>query len=846
MGQAQIRSRDEGSDWAADTYGSAPQSDVLARLQRSFTMAQEVGRIGSYEIDLRDGSAFATPSFFEHLGLPRSRDQIGREEWLALVHPDDRSWMIEHLNAASATSGAVDTEYRIVRADGTIRWITARAQIELGPDGAPRWAYGVQQDTTDRKRAEAVLRESELRFRTVAEQSSDLVYSYDVDAGRIEWFGEVDRLFGYAPGLFPRTIAAWEAYIHPEDRSRTLDALHRHINAGEPFDLEYRTISLDGTVRLWVERGTLIPGSGGACIMVGAMTDVTEQRRSISQLAESEARFRNLADHLPMMVWVTRADQGVSFLNRQWEDFSGRRLADGLGGGWLGSIHPDDAAFAEKMLAGHRAERRAFQIDHRMIRYDGESRWMMNIGVPRFSPDDEFLGFAGAVIEITERKLAEQHAAWSADHDSLTQLANRGSFQRELRSGLALAGAAGMRAAVILLDLDHLKLVNDTLGHDAGDALIRTVGARLAEAVGQRGIVARLGGDEFGILLVDVASRAEAMAQASHLASLAGQPVPHSGGNLDCRGSIGLTIFPDDSLCPDELLKNADLALYEAKSRRGTSVATYRPALRAQLRLRTRASAEAQRCLSDDRITPYYQPRIDLATGALSGFEALLRMRGAHGKVHPPGRILTAFEDPKLALAVGKRMLDRVLADIAEWQEAGRAFCRVAINASELEFRSGGYADRVLRTLERSGVAPDRLEIEVTETVLVSRDTRLISNELSQSSRAGVLIALDDFGTGYASLTHLKQFPVDIIKIDRSFAAILTECEDGRASVRAIVGLGQSLGKTVIAEGVETAEQAHWLRRPGCELGQSYFFARPMSAARAVGLAGSWASLTPA
>jgi EAL domain-containing protein (putative c-di-GMP-specific phosphodiesterase class I) len=311
----------------------------------------------------------------------------------------------------------------------------------------------------------------------------------------------------------------------------------------------------------------------------------------------------------------------------------------------------------------------------------------------------------------------------------------------------------------------------------------------------------------------------------------------HQGQSIDCRASMGLTLFPNDSRAADELLKNADLALYAAKSEKRGSLVPYRQHMRSELWRRVRARDSVRRCLGEDRLLPFYQPQVDLATGQVTGFEALLRLRGANGKTHGPAKVLAAFEDAHLAIEIGDRMLEQVMGDLRAWMDAGAPVGRVAVNASAMEFRAGGYAERVLRHLRAAGLPPQLIEIEVTETVLVGRDAHVIGAALSTLSAEGVRIALDDFGTGYASLTHLKQFPVDAIKVDRSFVAGLESDEGDRAIVSAIVGLGRTLGKDVIAEGVETPGQAAKLQAMGCHAAQGFLYARPLPLIQAMSFA---------
>jgi len=806
-------------------------------LNRAFDLAEEIGWIGCYEIDFSDWSTLMSPTCRAQFGMAPDQQRLSHAEWQTLVHPGDIERMGRHIAAIVARRGDESIEYRIIRPDGSVRWIWARTRIEFDAAGAPLAGYGVQQDITERRLAEDTLRERELHFRTAAEQTSDLIYSYDVDTGAIQWFGDVDGAFGYPPGLFPRTLDGWEAHIQLEDRAAATAALEKHIAEGAPFDVEYRTFSLDGTVRYWIDRGRITQGLDGGRLMVGAMTDVTEQRKTLQALAESEERFRHMADHMPAMAWLTGPDGQTLFLSRSWYDLTGQTPETALGQGWISVIHPQDRKSAITTITEQARGFRTFQNDFRLQLPDGSIRWMLNAGVPRFDKERTFLGYVGCVIDITARKQAEDRITWAAEHDGLTGLANRTRFQAELRTALDEAVVTGDKLALIVFDLDHLKLVNDTLGHDAGDHLIRSVGLRMRDALGSDGLVARLGGDEFGIILRNVEGRHAAVRRAKQLAAQLDEPLHHNGQSIDCRASMGLTLFPNDSHAADELLKNADLALYAAKSEKRGSLIPYRHQMRSDLRQRVRARDSVRRCLGEDRLLPFYQPQIDLSTGRVTGFEALLRLRGAGGKTFGPSKVLTAFEDPNLALEIGDRMLGQVMVDLTAWLDTGAPVGRVAVNASAMEFRAGGYAERVLQQLRAAGLPPELIEIEVTETVLVGRDANVIGAALSTLSAEGVRIALDDFGTGYASLTHLKQFPVDAIKVDRSFVAGLESDEGDRAIASAIVGLGRTLGKDVIAEGVETIAQAQRLEAIGCHAAQGFLFARPLPLAQAIAFA---------
>lgn len=449
----------------------------------------------------------------------------------------------------------------------------------------------------------------------------------------------------------------------------------------------------------------------------------------------------------------------------------------------------------------------------------------------------------GILQDVTEQKEAEQRMWHMANHDALTDLPNRGLMRDRLDVALRRARRAGCHVVLLLIDLDQFKDVNDSLGHDAGDALLIEAARRLIECVREVDTVARLGGDEFVVVLDRVASAAEGLEVADRILEALREPFVYRRGKLSCRGSIGFAMAPEHGTDPQELLKNADIALYRAKAAgRGIAV-QYDVAMREATETRVQVNTRVRHGLENGEFLPYYQPKISLRTGAIAGFEALLRWRHPRKGLLGPDDFAGAFEDTDLAIAIGARVLDIAVGDMREWLDSGLEFGRVAINVTSAEFARGEFAERVLDGLAGKGVPPERLAIEVTESVFLGRGIEAVHHSLSKLHRAGVLIALDDFGTGYASLTHLKQFPVDRIKIDRSFIRDLERDADDAAIVRAVVNLGHSLGIKTTAEGVETVSQAAYLRMNGCDFAQGYLFSKALPATRVPWLLRNW---TPA
>ena len=415
-------------------------------------------------------------------------------------------------------------------------------------------------------------------------------------------------------------------------------------------------------------------------------------------------------------------------------------------------------------------------------------------------------------------------------HDGLTGLLNRGALKDALELSIKSTEATGSAGAVILVDLDNFKLINDTLGHDVGDHVLQAVAAGLRDAVGDNGHTARLGGDEFALVLTDFVGTNQLHVMVEGLLERISRAVAIKGRTITPHASIGVALFPKDGTTPPELLKNADIALYAAKSFGRGGYVQFVPSMTGPIRRRAVAAAAVREALANDRVEACYQPMIDLDCGRLFGFEAKLQVILPDGRLMPVTQIVTVHEDVELAQALGERILTKVAYDAKAWRDNGLALTQIAVNACAAEFRDGNYARRFLAKIDEAGLAPTLFALEVAETVFASRGTDYVASALRTLSEAGVKISLDDFGTGPASLSHLKRLPVTGVKIDESFVeAVEHDAADG-AVVRAMIGLAAGFGLNLAADGVNTSGQATMLATLGCTVGQGDLFGGASSA----------------
>jgi diguanylate cyclase (GGDEF)-like protein/PAS domain S-box-containing protein len=603
------------------------------------------------------------------------------------------------------------------------------------------------------------------------------------------------------------------------------------VQSGQTWSGEFCDRAKDGSL-IWV-RAIVIPWKN-TCGELESLTtigvDVTEQRSAEAELKRAHARLEAFIKHAPAAVAMFDTEMRyVAHTDRWLQDYHLKQKSlVGLGHyDVFPEIPPHWRAKHLRILAGATES----CDEERFRRADGSEnilRWEVR---PWYIPDGSIGGIIMLTEEISERKKL-QDQLWSlAKLDSLTGLPNRLLFNETLRDAIVAAAESGSSLGVALLDLDHFKEINDTLGHDAGDEVLKIVASRLQNVLDGAGTISRLGGDEFAVLILGHGSDDAIYEVLSDIKTALAEPMNLAGTVRSCSASIGLTIFPRDATDQRDLLKNADLALYRAKSFGRGRTDIFSPDLRAAIDRRVALQADAQTALQRDEFQLYFQPIIPSAPVEPPSFEALLRWaHPVHGLI-APGRFEEIFEDPSIAVAIGDRVMDLALQQAAAWQAEGLPFGRVAVNVTGADFAFGSLADRLKAKLNQYGVSPENVCVEVTERVFLGSGSMHVGEALHELDELGVEIALDDFGTGYASLSHLKAYPIGRLKIDRSFVNDMQDNSDNLSIVQAIVQLGRSLGLCTTAEGVEQEAQVALLRSMGCGSLQGYYFSKPLPAA---------------
>ncbi|RYE70165.1 MAG: EAL domain-containing protein [Rhizobiaceae bacterium] len=701
-----------------------------------------------------------------------------------------------------------------------------------------------------RKAFEEILRSRvEMGELVSALQSSQEHHRYSVELNpQIPWIAD-------ANGLIVELSSRWSAYtgiplkqalgtgwtraVHSDDLPALMVLANEVLASGNAnlAGARYRLAAADGSYRWFRMRGNPRHDADGSIIgWYGNVEDIDEQVKAESALRESEERYRLASRATKDIIWDWSPLTGRIQWAGDFESVLGYREAaqETSINWWMNHVHPEDLP---DMLAlyGRVLENQqdSWSHEHRFLGADGTYRNVFSRGYAIRNDTGTAIRAIGAMSDITLAKQAEDKLRWAAYHDALTDLANRKQAADELERALEKAAAASRSVGVVLVDVDSFKAINDTLGHAAGDAVLKTVARRLQANAPAGATVARLGGDEFAIILPDLSEEDASAATVKALLDGVGEALRIEESVMDVSLSAGAALWPRDGAIAEEVMKCADLALYVAKSEGSGGIRGFNPAMRDRVDDRNRMLRDAREALQDDRVVPFYQPKIALASGQVVGFEALLRWHHHRSGLQPPGAIAAAFQDSSLSTHLTDRMLDRVLADTAGWLDKGHSFGRIAINGSPADFRRDDFAERILTRCHETGVSPSLLELEVTETVLLDRLADSVERTFRTLRSEGVSIALDDFGTGYASLTHLQQFPVNVLKIDRSFISKLdgTNGPD-RAIVQGVIDIARRMKIETVAEGIETEVQACDLLELGCDVGQGFLFSRAIAADR--------------
>jgi diguanylate cyclase (GGDEF)-like protein/PAS domain S-box-containing protein len=558
--------------------------------------------------------------------------------------------------------------------------------------------------------------------------------------------------------------------------------------------------------------GTLL---GRSALLKLQLRDHSEQFRAIVDLAQEFTYFRRLDGRYE---YVSPACERMTGYAPE-EFYHTPNLMDLL-------IHPEDRERWANHLHSINDGGKPESFDLRLIARDNRVVWFNHVCAPVYDERGQQVGVRSTNLDVTGRKEDEARIERMAFFDPLTELPNRRSLVRHIRDEIVRAEACGDHFAILFLDLNRFKNINDSFGHSFGDRLLRQIAERLRGSCHNGCMVSRFGGDEFVILLRGVAEKVQAAEVAKRLLLVIEQPLELDGIDLHVSGSIGIAFYPEDGEEEDTLIRNADVAMYKTKKDSSGNIRVYSADFSDEATHFVTTESKIQKGILNNEFVAYYQPKVDIRSGKVIGMEALARWQHPQQGLISPGEFIPVAEETGQITALGRQILEQVLADILRWQEEGVAV-PVAINVSARQFADHEYCQELVRTIRESGCAMSLLEVEITEQVFLG-DIESATERLRYLRGTGLTIALDDFGTGYSSFNYIKQLPIDTLKIDRSFISHIDSDQAEYAIVKALVSLCRDLRLNMVVEGVETPPQREALVSLGCDKGQGYHFFRPM------------------
>jgi len=766
---------------------------------------------------------YVNPAFTAITGYT-AEDVVGRN-CRFLQGPETDRAVVAQLRAAIAAGESLTVELLNYRKDGTPFWNEVAISPVRTAGGEVHTFIGLQHDITARKQAEQQGKEEqEQRVRAVTHSAREAVISADPHGQITFWSPGARALFGYTeeearqrtlpdllPGRYRTACAAFLASVARGDRRDLVG----QIQEAEGLPRDGAVFPLEYSLATWT--------AGGQTSLTAIIRDISERRRG-----EERLRFQaRLLDTVGQAVIATDLSGAIVYWNHAAETLYGWPAAEAHGRDIRAvTLSAASARQAEEIRASVQAGQ-TWTGEFLVQRHDGTTFPALVTDAPLYDAAGAVAGIIGVSVDISELKRTQEMLTYQAFHDPLTGLANRALFLENLEQALAHAARHEGTIAVLSLDLDRFKVINDSLGHAAGDQLLVTVAARLVGCLRQEDTVARLGGDEFAILLGEPVTARQAVRAAERIIHALEAPFLLDDHEVVTATSIGI-LTSTRRHTPADVARDVDVALYRAKSKGRGRYEIFDETMNAHALERLELEADLRLALERGEFTVYYQPKITLATGQLAGMEALVRWASPTRGLVAPAAFIPLAEETGLIRPLGQWVLEEACRQTRRWHDqAPGAPLVTCVNLSARQFQHPTLVEDVARALQESGVAPPWIELEITESV-VMEDAETTIATLHQLKALGVRLAIDDFGTGYSSLSYLKRFPVDTLKIDRSFVSGMQRESDDASIVHAVVSLGHALRLSVVAEGVETAEEEAHLRALGCDLGQGYSFARPL------------------
>lgn len=746
----------------------------------------------------------------------------------AITVPEQLELVKQQL-ASKLRGGPGQTAYELdcIRKDG--RRITLEVNSSaIYKDGLPVAIQGIARDVTDRKRVEAAVRENEEKYRDLFENANDLIYTHDLEGNFTSINRAGEKITGYTREEAVKMNVG--QVVAPEYLEHARRMIATKVTGDGPTAYELEIVAKGGN-RVSLELSTRIIHIDERPVGIqGIGRDITERKRTEEALKASEQRYRQLGEGILHQIWTARPDGMLDYVNKRTLEYFERSNDEMIGDGWKNVVHADDVAICLERWNNSLKTGEPYETEFRLRRHDGEYRWHVAKATAGRDSFGNINKWFGTNTDIHEQKESEEKLNYYARHDSLTDLPNRPEFMNQLRLSIARCTEnADARFAVLFLDLDRFKVINDSLGHVIGDKLLVAISARLKAAVRPGDVVARLGGDEFTVLLNRTGSETAVIQVVERIQAKIADPFTIDNYEVFTTASLGVVLSDEVEREADDYLRDADAAMYRAKDRGKARYEVFDREMHVHNLNLLQVETDLRHAVERREFEVFYQPIVELETGRVAEFEALIRWRHPVEGLISPKDFVGVAEETGLIIPIGKWILEESCRQTARWQENFDHRLSVSVNLSAKQLMHPALTSQVEDILAETGLDPRQLKLEVTESTVMENSERALA-VLNELDKLGVHLSTDDFGTGYSSLSYLQRFPFDRLKIDRSFVDKLGENKKSDAIVKTILMLGTNLGIQVVAEGIETESQLELLQSLGCSLGQGFLFSRPVDA----------------
>lgn len=755
-----------------------------------------------------------------------SNDLIG-SNFLDLIPEADREAVISSISELTISNPTLSHEHKVILPGGNIGWQRWTNRAIFNKKREIESYQSIGEDITQRKQQEQALSISETRLSTLISNLPGVAFQClnDNDWTMLYLSDRCEALFGYtAKNLLNSNTITYAELIEPEFREHVWNVIQTSSKAQEPYIISYKIKRADGEIRWMQEQGKLIAEDTSNSIIEGYIEDVTERIESESKLNEAAAVFRSTGEG----VIITDSDATILDVNESFTNITGFSREEVIG-------------HTPQILQSGRHEPEYYQDMWQHIHEHGHWHgeiWnraksgtvypeILTISAIDYTRGKKPSGYVGVFADITSLKETEARLNHLAHYDALTELPNRLLFRERLIHSLSMSKRKKTKVAVLFLDLDRFKNINDTLGHSIGDLLLTEIGSRLREAVRLGDTVGRISGDEFCLILEDIQTIADIVPIVEKIISVFRQSIPVNGHVLMISASIGIAISPDNSVNADDLLSYSDSAMYEAKESGRNTYKFYTSEMTEQAIEHSFVQNALRDALNQSQFFVVYQPQLKIEDQSIVGLEALVRWQHPEQGLIPPDKFIPIAENSGLIRELGEWVLRSACEQGVKWLNAEIDFGRIYVNVSATQLHDESFPETVRQCLKETGLPSYRLGLEVTESFIM-KDPEHAINVLSSFKELDIELAIDDFGTGYSSLSYLKKLPIDKLKVDQSFIRDIPYDPNDMAITEAVIAMGRALNLIVIAEGVENNTQAKFLLEKECTEVQGYLFARPL------------------